>query len=153
MGFLHLGPTLKGLLSGLKDKMNSEEAAVLRVYSHNSGAPVEVGRKKPHSCGTSKAEPRLKEGQYQVPVMTSARGHQWQRVLTPGWGRLDEAGFTALMSGWGASLQAGTAPGRLWAELTGSSQKTKQGPHRESDGIQRHWGFLRLQEAHIVQRS
>ena len=65
MGVLHLGPTLKGLPSGLKDKMNSEEAAVLPVYSDNSGAPVEVERKKPHSCGTSKAEPRLKEGQYQ----------------------------------------------------------------------------------------
>ena len=75
------------------------------------------------------------------------------RVLTPGWGRLDKTGVAAPTSGWDASPQAGTAVGRLWAELTGSSQKTKQSPHRESDSVRRHWGFLRLQEAHIVQRG
>ena len=76
----------------------------------------------------------------------------------PGWDASPQAGKVAgwggVWGGVGGDAEAGVGcQGRLWEELTGCSQRTKQGPHRESDGIRSHWGFLRLKEAHSVHRG
>ena len=66
-----------------------------------------------------------------------------------------QGGMRALRQGWQqGDAEAGIdCQGRLWEELTGCSQRMKQGPHRESDGIRSHWGLSRLKEAHSVHRG